>query len=579
MKKFYQLLVLCFFIIGCEKEGIQDTSLERNSTEENILEKGISLEELRQSSFVTTGGFKSFLSSKNPNSETELNINDLADRLDLSESYWVDDKTGTVLMAPIRTAGNFKRNLVSIRNKEISLDFTITYPDPNNKNHFYVTNLRSMHVQEIKIGENGRALDLNNNFAKSGGCYTEVYKKCTSGQHSFNNPASVWECQFWKRPSAGTPPQLFRVAGSCDAGTGGGYTGGSPGGTGGGGSTEDPSGGGSSGGGGSTTIPPGDTNLSPITQDCLENLDCEDCNLPGDLNNDCQLSSEEVLFPQLNLDRRENSWLLKTATSVQQQLLIQHLLINSSSQEAKDFAVEVVRTWMAGGEVDFEEQILNHLSGKALNVYNQLKSSSIGFTNAIKKFEPDFPVAHLRFDMADIGTSRGRTIAPNSNPGSPNSPNFVITIRLNNNDTDNGVNKRPNLLVAKTIAHEVIHAEMFRKMLSVLDNGGTITGVTRQQLLDALIDNFPGIYEYYRNHKNWQHQQMANHYRDVLARILQEFDTGNAVPDSQQPAQLYMDLSWEGLRYPNIYIWTSLPQIERNRINKVISDYIDDNSN
>lgn len=118
---------------------------------------------------------------------------------------------------------------------------------------------------------------------------------------------------------------------------------------------------------------------------------------------------------------------------------------------------------------------------------------------------------------------------------------------------------------------------MFRKLLSVLDNGGTITGVTRQDILDALDGDFPGMYYYYRRHKNWQHQQMATHYRETLARALQEYDTGNAVLDNQQPDQLYMDLSWEGLRYPSIYTWTSLPSEEKERINDVIADYIANN--
>ena len=227
--------------------------------------------------------------------------------------------------------------------------------------------------------------------------------------------------------------------------------------------------------------------------------------------------------------------------------------------------------------------IINELEGKALCVYNKLKSSSTGFKNAIKKFEPEFPVAHLKFDMGDIGASRGKTIAPNSNPATPNSPDFVITVRLNNNSTSSGVTQRPNLLVAKTIAHEVIHAEMYRKLLSLAKQGNLdFTGWTEEEQTNYVIsirENFPGIYDYMRRHKNWQHQQMATHYRESLARILQEYDTGIAVPDSQQPSQLYMDLAWEGLKYPSIYTWSSLPQTEKDRINDVISDYVSDNLN
>jgi len=198
-----------------------------------------------------------------------------------------------------------------------------------------------------------------------------------------------------------------------------------------------------------------------------------------------------------------------------------------------------------------EEEIIktqSFIGTKADCVYERLLDLSGGFRKAIQKFDGSFPVAHLKFDMGNIEPSRGMAIPPNST-GTINSPDYVITIRLNNTNSVNGVTKRPNLLVAKTIAHEVIHAEMFRKLLSVLDNGGNIDGVTRQNVLDALDGNYPGLYDYYRRHKNWQHAQMATHYRETLAKILQEYDTGIAVPNNQQPSQLYMDLAWEGLIY------------------------------
>ena len=168
--------------------------------------------------------------------------------------------------------------------------------------------------------------------------------------------------------------------------------------------------------------------------------------------------------------------------------------------------------------IDDDYQIINELTGKALCVYNKLKSSSTGFKNAVKKFEPQFPVAHLKFDMGDTGTARGITIPPDNGTLEDGSPDYVITIRINNNNTNSGVTKRPNLLVAKTIAHEVLHAEMFRKMLSLAKQGHLdFTGWTAEEQTSYIIsikENFPGIYDYYRRHKNWQHAQMATHYRE-----------------------------------------------------------------
>jgi hypothetical protein len=40
---------------------------------------------------------------------------------------------------------------------------------------------------------------------------------------------------------------------------------------------------------------------------------------------------------------------------------------------------------------------------------------------------------------------------------------------------------RPNLSIARTLIHETIHAEMYRKILSILENGGDLEGLTEAQ--------------------------------------------------------------------------------------------------
>ena len=141
------------------------------------------------------------------------------------------------------------------------------------------------------------------------------------------------------------------------------------------------------------------------------------------------------------------------------------------SDEAIDFAYQAFVTLMNdNGEVDFDDQIINELSGKAKCIYDKLKSSSMGFKNAIKKFEPEFPVAHLKFEAdatMSSNTKKAYTRAPE---------NYIIDIVINGNPIkDASYQKRPNLLVAKTIIHEVIHAEMFRKLLSLANNNATST--------------------------------------------------------------------------------------------------------
>ena len=260
-----------------------------------------------------------------------------------------------------------------------------------------------------------------------------------------------------------------------------------------------------------------------------------------------------------------------------------YLQENNCSEDAQEEVIEALLD-----EYD-DYKIINELEGKALCVYNKLKKLKGGFKESIKKFDGEFPVAHLKFESAPLdGTTKGSTIPPlNGTAGDVNSPDYQILIQINNKNNIYGHPQRPNLLLAKTIIHEVIHAEIFRKLLSLAKQGHLdFTGMSAEEQTNYMLsirDNFPGIYDYMRRLNNWQHQQMATHYREAIARLLQEFDTGVAVPNSQQPQQLYMDLSWEGLIYKDdpdaVIAWVNLPQAERDRIELVISNYITNNIN
>ena len=121
---------------------------------------------------------------------------------------------------------------------------------------------------------------------------------------------------------------------------------------------------------------------------------------------------------------------------------------------------------------------------KADCVYKLLTNGG-EFSKFIKRFDGDFPVSHLIFELSTTIPGNGRTT---DDPTS-----YFITIQINANT----LNSRPTLGVARTIAHEVIHAEMDRKLKSI--------GYDAQIAGKA----FPGIYDYYRRYvKGWQHQQM-----------------------------------------------------------------------
>ncbi len=159
---------------------------------------------------------------------------------------------------------------------------------------------------------------------------------------------------------------------------------------------------------------------------------------------------------------------------------------------------------------------------KAECVYEKLNSLSESFKDMIKKFDGEFPVAHLKFAIDNTLTTE--------NAVTDNGGQYIIEIRLNGNTLEG----RTVLGLARTFAHEIIHAELFRKVRSV---GGSVS-----------INDFPGIYDYYRRHvKVWQHEQMAGHYRETIVNILRQFDNqGNT-------NEFYDLLAWSGLQGTTAY--------------------------
>ena len=197
-------------------------------------------------------------------------------------------------------------------------------------------------------------------------------------------------------------------------------------------------------------------------------------------------------------------------------------------------------------------RIINNLTGKPLCVYNRLQRLSGGFRSAIQRFDGEFPVSHLRLNMAV-------PINTNANASTSLPSNYVITIKINPNKLN-----RPNLSIARTIIHETIHAEMFRKLLSLAKRRsiGRAVNVAR---INGLKDNYPGLFDYYvrhggqqgTGHNPAQHNQMAQHYRTTMVNMLKQFEPGH-------PQSLYEALAWVGLH--NTTAWNNLSASERSRI-------------
>lgn len=211
-----------------------------------------------------------------------------------------------------------------------------------------------------------------------------------------------------------------------------------------------------------------------------------------------------------------------------------------------------------------DKKIFDQLTGKAKCIYERLMASTL-FSTAIKKFDGDFAVSHLKLTINNNLDANvfAITVAP---------VNYVTEIQFDNTK----LALLSDLGNAVVFAHEVIHAEIFRKMLSAAQNGSLdpATMTTQQQVayVNSLKNNYPGLMDYYynRNHPNWNHDMIASHYRGTIADVIQQFD------NNRLPRSTYESVTWLGLGKLGgaltTVAWDNLSPAEQTAITNLINE-------
>ena len=185
---------------------------------------------------------------------------------------------------------------------------------------------------------------------------------------------------------------------------------------------------------------------------------------------------------------------------------------------------------------------------KINTVYNKVKKAA-NFKQYLQNFEPTFSVAHLLFD---IGTcEKTDALAETSSPES-----YWIKIVFNK---DKDWVNIPKVVIANTFMHEMIHAEMLRKLLSV---SSTPNGSIDWNIVNSLntSHNYPGLFDYYvrciNGDTNYQHEAMAAHYVNIMVNFLKQV-YGTTYTNTEYKTIVWMS-SLMGTK-----AWNLLPQAEK----------------
>ena len=226
---------------------------------------------------------------------------------------------------------------------------------------------------------------------------------------------------------------------------------------------------------------------------------------------------------------------------------------NNCSEEAKEFGTSAVEAWVNEGDVDIVEQvILDSTFDKnecLKDVYNKLKEGNNTITQYIENFVPDGSVANLTLKTDDnFGINNPDNTTAGAITSQPN--NYMITITFNTDpNLTSSAQNFPSIILAVEFMHEMVHAEMYRKLLAHAQQPNI---PWTPQFIHSLRNDFEGLADYYtrwwlelppeQEPTSAQHQAMAQHYIGIMATALSDYDDGQNSPG------FYEALAWIGLK-------------------------------
>ena len=209
-----------------------------------------------------------------------------------------------------------------------------------------------------------------------------------------------------------------------------------------------------------------------------------------------------------------------------------------------------------------EDQIINELDGKEKCLNEHLDKKGDSFVKDIlNKFEGE-----SEFDIKIVSKNKVFKDGVTSGDGVNGKTKYVKGSSLINIEISTSkLSNMPALAAARTLIHEYIHADMFRKI--------------NTNNYDGNLD-FKTTYEKYKNEK--QHNAMADLYVSSISDALKDFHRNVLTGDYNYltnnginpiPNSFYEALAWQGLKDANVSAYFNLSDSKKTELTNALNNY------
>lgn len=257
-------------------------------------------------------------------------------------------------------------------------------------------------------------------------------------------------------------------------------------------------------------------------------------------------------------------WAFNNMHSQKMQDIEQYLTNVIMDEQTSGFIKAAIDAWKQDGEVDIVEEIINELTGKEKCLHDLLTKNGTNFVkDLLKKFEgeSEFDIKIMSKDKVVYTDKDGKKKEVNGKTIYELNSKF-INIEISTTK----LNVLPALGAVRTILHEYIHADMFRKLYTL--------SPTQKDL------DFKTTYENFKSERG--HEVMALLYVNSMKEALKEFhkkvlmDDYNFLTDNGAnplPDSFYEGLAWQGLKEHGVQSYKDLKDDKKTEMENSINLY------